>query len=206
MAHSLGILDRGLAQPTITDFWKIWRRDRSLAALPQVLRRCLTLSCGYADDGVSPSYLSVGRESFVARCFGADWARDAILQKTTPDGELERLAAPGYHTAIAGDPNLDVVSCLTQDDDGRTMQLLYERFIVPMPTLNGTMVVACLTVPLEPIKWLSGQDDLDRWDDSSTDSRRDGYVMAPESSQSQQAMCERIPDGPQSPWPPVAVR
>jgi hypothetical protein len=205
MIHPLSVqhISKGLAQPRIAAFWQEWRdTDRhmlGLAAFSKAMQERMTLSVGALDVEMAPELIAVGPKSFVADCFGADWAREAPLRSRTPDAELEKICARGYHNAIAGIPNLDMVQTLTTDDAGRRMKILYERLIVPIRTSGGHLVIGCMTAPLRPICWLSGQGDQDREDGSSKDNHPREYVQAPESSLSRQALCAHIPDGQQTP-------
>ncbi|WP_029058953.1 hypothetical protein [Stappia stellulata] len=101
-----------------------------------------------------PDLLAVGPQSFVAGCFGAAWARAAIVEEHTPDTDLERSAALGYRAAIAGIPSLDIMSVTTRDLAGRQMELPCERLIVPLRTASGSLPTGCVTAKLKPIRWI----------------------------------------------------
>ncbi|MCA1242461.1 hypothetical protein LC092_08425 [Stappia stellulata] len=177
MQLSLSALDRGLVQGDIKAFWTCWRDLDTGAQDLRLLHRYIadrtTLSAGTASSGLSPRLLVVGPQSFVAECYGAAWARSAIVEEHTPDTDLERSAARGYHAAIAGEPNLDIMSVRTRDLAGREMDLLYERLILPLRTANGSLLIGCVTAKLMPIRWikderweqLRGRARADRWHD-----------------------------------------
>ncbi|MEP5625302.1 MAG: hypothetical protein ABJP82_22255, partial [Hyphomicrobiales bacterium] len=120
---NLSILERGLAQSEIVAVWKVWRQGGTFSDFSPALKRRMTLSAGYALEGSSPALLSVGKESFVSKCFGSSWARSAIVQESTPDPELERLASGGYHSAIADEPSYDIMSVICRDEKDRRMKL-----------------------------------------------------------------------------------
>jgi len=175
----LSALDRGLLQPQVSAFYSSWRRGDGLAGMPRALSNQLTLSAGIMSGGFAPPLLSVGPASFVAECFGADWAREAIMREHTPDDALERAAAAGYLAAFEGVPSLDIVTCKTQNEDGMTMDILYERLIVLMPTGAGVPVLACMTAKLKPICWSPPPDGRGLAAGSSTNSHRRGYEPGP---------------------------
>ncbi|MEP2705944.1 MAG: hypothetical protein ABJQ71_10530 [Roseibium sp.] len=155
---NLSLLESGRAQPEIAAVWKEWRQGGIFSDFSLSLKQRMTLSAGHAQEGSSPALLSVGAESFVAKCFGPDWARSAIVQEETPDPALERLASAGYHSAILNEPNYDIMSVTCRDENDRWMQLLYERLIVPLPLAGGTVrLIGCMTAPIAPIRWLPEQ-------------------------------------------------
>jgi hypothetical protein len=86
--------------------------------------------------------------------------RAAIVEEHAPDTDLERSAALGYRAAIAGEPNLDIMSVTTRDLAGRQMELLYERLIVPLRTASGSLLIGCVTAKLKPIRWIEDE----RWE------------------------------------------
>lgn len=200
---SLDHIARGLVQPDIAAFWRQWREvdtDRpGLSAFATTIQDRMTLSEGRARAGFAPELIAVGASSFIAACYGADWAREVALRTRTPDTGLEQISARGYHAAISGEPNLDVVMTTTADDTGRRMEILYERLIVPIRTAGGHLVIGCMTAPLKPICWLSEPGDQDRVGGSSTNNHRREYVQAPLSSLSRSEKYGHSPDGPQSP-------
>lgn len=202
---SLGFIERGLAQPEIAAGWQAWRREGTFAGVPDILRRRFTLSAGYAEAGRSPPIIGVGPDSFVAKCFGSSWAQSVIFSEATPDPELEALASGGYHVALSGEANFDIVKVECRDEAGRWMQLLYERLIVPLP-VGDRQLIGCLTAPLAPIKWLRGRDDPDLPACSSTGSHPRGYGRADGSSRFPLVGCGNSPDGPRSLFGPGASR
>lgn len=164
MPLSLSALDRGIVQGDIKAFWTCWRDlergVEDLRLLHRYVSERTTLSAGTTTAGLSPRLLVVGPQSFVAECFGAAWARSAMDEEHTPDTDLERSAAHGYNAAIAGEPNLDIMSVRTHDLAGRQMDLLYERLIVPLRTANGSLLIGCMTAKLQPIRWVRDE----RWE------------------------------------------
>ncbi len=194
---------RGLVQPEISAFWQQWRavdaNRTGLSAFDTTIQNKMTLSEGRARTGFAPELIAVGADSFIAACYGADWAREVALRARTPDTGLEQISARGYHAAISGEPNLDIVMTTTADDAGQRMQILYERLIVPVRTAGGHLVIGCMTAPLRPICWLSEPGDRDRADGSSINSHHREYVQAPLSSLSRPVKYGHSPDGLQSP-------
>ncbi len=176
---SPSLIEAGLVQPIIESFWREWLRSTSLSGYSQFLLDRMTLSAGTANDDMAPQLLAVGPQSFVATCFGANWAREATIRARTPDTRLEKLCARGYHVAMGGRPSLDVVKTITTDDDGQTMDLLYERLLVPIRTAGGHLVIGCVTAPLKPICWLPAPDAQDLSAGSSKDSRPREYDREP---------------------------
>ncbi|WP_150525088.1 hypothetical protein [Roseibium sediminis] len=154
-------LDKGLAQDQTTAFWKVYWENRKdqlcLPDFPLQLRYRMTCSAFAAIDGLSPPLIAIGRKSFAVDCFGEDWIQSSAFPDKTPDEDLERLVAPGYHAAIQGSPSLDIVQTSTSDLHGRAMRVMYERLIVPVRVGKYKRVLCCMTAPVKPIEWLPMQ-------------------------------------------------
>jgi len=154
-------LEKGLAREQTAAFWKVfWENRNDHPTLPEFslsLRYRMTCSAFSCEGDVSPPLLAIGRHSFVVECFGEEWAMSHDSPNKTPDDELERLVAPGYKSALEGDPSLDIVQVSTSDLKGRAMKLLYERLIVPVRVGKYRRVLCCMTAPIKPIEWLPKQ-------------------------------------------------
>ena len=178
----LSAIDRAIVQPEISAFWKGWRESGGNKALlpdldSSILSR-LTVSKGFAAEGSSPKLLCVGEDSFLAECFGKEWAKSAIFEAETPDPELEILASGGYHRAIAGEPNFDLVHVVTRASKFHHLKLTYERLIVPNKISDTNFVTACMTAKLKMTHLLLGPDEQDLLVEYNIDNHRHGYDQA----------------------------
>ncbi|WP_425086763.1 hypothetical protein [Stappia sp.] len=178
----LSAIDRAIVQPEISAFWKEWRENGGNKALlpdlsESILSR-LTVSKGFASEGASPKLLCVGENSFLAECFGKEWSKSAIFEAETPDPELEILASGGYHRAIAGEPNLDLVRVVTRVSEFHYLKLTYERLIMPIKINDTNFITACMTAKLKMTHLLLGQGGQDPQVDCNIDNHPRGYDQA----------------------------
>ncbi len=171
----IDLLDRGFVQDDIAAFWRYWRESGgSLTGDIQEIISKLTFCAGKTEKGaISPPYLFIGDKAYVTQCYGPNWSSGALAtQGTTPDDELEELAAAGYMQAMAGEPRFDVVSVCTDSElFGGKIAIAYERLILPLETATGHRMLGCMTAPIMPTKRVSAPDSEDLWPSSTKASR-----------------------------------
>lgn len=172
--QGLDLIEKGYVRDDIAAFWRFWRKGEGrLTADIHAIVSKLTFCAGEAANSASPPYLFIGDKAYVTQCYGPNWSSGALAnQGTTPDGDLERLAAEGYAQAMAGEARFDLVSVCTESElFGGKIEIAYERLILPLKTDTGHRLLGCMTAPIMPIKRVSGPDSADPWQNSIATSR-----------------------------------
>ena len=130
-------LEAGGADDLAKYLFDVWKNQRGEPGIPKELGKVapnLLLMAGEAKPGDSPDLLFVGDKTMLARILPQTTAADTPKDMMPTD--FRSFVHEGFHRAISGEPNYDLVSTIAYPD-GQPVRLVYERLILPFRLKTG---------------------------------------------------------------------
>ncbi|UES51602.1 hypothetical protein [Roseibium aggregatum] len=130
-------LETGNADDLAKFLFNVWKKQRGEPGIPAELGKVaqnLLLMAGEAAEGDSPDLLFVGDKTMLARVLPQTTEADAPKDMMPTD--FRSFVHEGFHRAISGEPNYDLVSTIAYPD-GNPVRLVYERLILPFRLKTG---------------------------------------------------------------------
>jgi len=208
MYHELISVERihsGLFSRPVSDLFTWWRdnKGRLNEKFTPLLDKATMCSPAASENAAPPPLVYAGDDSLVAWCFSVEFARRVAGHETTPDPTLETIAAKGYWATTQGEPALSIISTTVETAEFGTVDLVYERLLVPVETITGKNLVACMAVPIRCPELFAGPGNQYRRHYSIGSDLTDRCRPELPASVSRQPVGENSRPGRQSLFPPV---
>ncbi len=97
---------------------------------------------GAAQD--TPPIMFVGPASYATMVMGSQWRSEPHLANDRLDAEYRRLISASYsQIPLTGAPTFDKIATSLHDVCGRSVQVSYDRLLLPLFQPNGTIQILC---------------------------------------------------------------
>lgn len=127
--------------------WRAWADHGGLmteALLP--LHRHLIINSSIVPPGDAPEILFLGADSMACRVFGESVIRNCAFRQV-PDRNLRSRAHDGYVNAATGEPTRDSTTHRTSLLASETIEVSYERLILPFHTRSSAQMLVTHCLP-----------------------------------------------------------
>lgn len=129
-----------------SSLFKLWRETDG--HFPDSLARYsphLLYNACEVHEGELPKILFSGNDSLLSKLHGADYFSTSNTLREIPSPAMIEAAKDGYLNAMSGEPTYDFVSCPVRHSERMTVDLCYERIILPARTKSfDYLVTLCI--------------------------------------------------------------
>lgn len=149
--YALAQLERGHCDDVTVSLYRIWLNNKGKInrELLDLSSHLLLLSCRAA-PGDSPQILFSGTHTLATNIYGSEWATGEEDMRGRINTEFRALVSDGYHAVIDDrEPQYELISADLPLLQGQTIQVRYERLLLPWRTSAGVRQLVCRTSPIE---------------------------------------------------------